>query len=1179
MQAGQYLEATRGMGAPEVRICYDRAESLCHSLNRPLLLYSALIGQWRYTLMTERLSAAMEVAQRIYSLGQEQENPVQMIWPYNALAATNYFLGHFESARQYATHALEIWRSRSDQSCPEYPENVGAQVVGCLCYKAHSEWQLGEAASCHANMDRAISLAKELKDMHILALALHWAAILALNERNVAEVDRLASEITELSARHKFESWLALGAIHRGWARSVSGDTAEGIPWIEQGIRDLRATGTVLGLAGYLTLKAEALHLADRTSEALEAINEAQALAERFEHRVSLGGLHRLRGVFLAALGADETQIEASFQGAIRIAKEQKSVWQEKRAEATYAEYRDKKPRLLGAYGLRPEKISVARLPVTGSDLFGREEDIALLDDAWANQQVNVVTIAAWGGVGKSTLVNHWLRRMATEKYRSAELVFGWSFYRQGTSGGTSSADEFIDAALTWFGDPDPRLGTAWEKGERLAKLVAHRPTLLVLDGLEPLQNPPGPQEGRLREPSLQALLREVAAFNRGLCVITTRTPVADIADHERTSAVRRDLEQLSSDAGASLLRALGVKGDEAELRSASDEFSGHCLALTLLGSYLTDAYHGDIHRRDEVSARLAHDLRQGAHARKVMESYQTWLGEGPELAILRMLGLFDRPADEQSFAVLLKSPAIPGLTESLTDLRPAEWQTILAKLRRARLLAQEDPHNPGQLDTHPLVREHFGEQLRSQRTEAWKECNRRLFNYYRALAPELPDSFRDMEPLFLAVICGCNSGLYHKALNEVYIPRIQRGDTFFAAKVLGARGALLSALIHFFEHGRWGSLEQMDIEGQALTAEDRLFILMQAGLYLTTTRGFAAPEALACYERAESLCVSLNQPLVLFSALRGLWRYFVTNKLSATMQIAKRVHSLAQDQKDSALMIGAYRALAVTLFYLGDFESARQYAMRGVQIWRSGGVQSPVEEITAPAVSCLFHESLCEWHFGEIASCHPTMAEAIALAKELNDMPALAVALWAATILAQCERDTAKVERLASDLIELATRQNIAQFLGGGEVLRGWARSACGDAAEGLAWIERGIEDWMATGAKLGVSYYLVLKAEASYFADRVSEALDAITEAQGAVERSEERWWCAELHRLRGVFLTAIGADETQIEASFSAAISTAQKQKSVSLEKRAEATYAEYLRQKASGPGGREFRLPLL
>ena len=233
-----------------------------------------------------------------------------------------------------------------------------------------------------------------------------------------------------------------------------------------------------------------------------------------------------------------------------------------------------------------PNRISVARLPVTGKEVFGREEDLAFLDAAWADSQVNVVSVVAWAGVGKSTLVNHWLRRMATDHYRSAELIFGWSFYRQGSSGETSSADEFLDAALTWFGDPDPRLGTAWEKGERLAKFVAYRRTLLVLDGLEPLQNPPGPQEERVREPSLQALLRELAAFNTGLCVITTRLPVADIADHEGTSALRRDLEHLSSDAGAKLLRALGVNGPESDLRSAGNEFNGHCLALTLLGSY-----------------------------------------------------------------------------------------------------------------------------------------------------------------------------------------------------------------------------------------------------------------------------------------------------------------------------------------------------------------------------------------------------------------------------------------------------------------------------------------------------------------------------------------------------------------------------------------------------------------
>ena len=131
---------------------------------------------------------------------------------------------------------------------------------------------------------------------------------------------------------------------------------------------------------------------------------------------------------------------------------------------------------------------------------------------------------------------------------------------------------------------------------------------------------------------------------------------------------------------------------------------------------------------------------------------------------------------------------------------------------------------------------------------------------------------------------------------------------------------------------------------------------------------------------------------------------------------------------------------------------------------------------------------------------------------------------------------------------------------------------------AEGVSRIEDGIDDWRATGGILGVPLFLALKAEALHLAHRTSEALEAIKEAEALAERSEDRWACAELHRLRGVFLTALGADETQIEASFCAAIRIAKEQKSIPLQKRAESTYAEYRRQKASGSGGGRFWLPL-
>jgi predicted ATPase len=169
-------------------------------------------------------------------------------------------------------------------------------------------------------------------------------------------------------------------------------------------------------------------------------------------------------------------------------------------------------------------------------------------------------------------------------------------------------------------------------------------------------------------------------------------------------------------------------------------------------------------------------------------------------------------------------------------------------------------------------------------------------------------------------------------------------------------------------------------------------------------------------------------------------------------------------------------------------------------------------------------------------------------------------------------------VERLASKSIELSTRHHFAHWLPQGEVLRGWARSTSGDITEGIPRILEGIKDFRATGALRGLPFFLALKAEALQLADRTFEALEAVREAEELVERSEERLWRADLHRLRGMLLTAMGADETKIEASFCEAIRIAREQKSISLERRAEATYAEYRRQKASGLEGRGFRLPL-
>jgi hypothetical protein len=133
-----------------------------------------------------------------------------------------------------------------------------------------------------------------------------------------------------------------------------------------------------------------------------------------------------------------------------------------------------------------PPKVSIARLPATSRELFGRDEELAWLDACW-REGVRVASVVAFGGVGKSALVNAWLARVDGDGWRGAERVYGWSFYSQGTDRLTSS-DEFVDAALRWFGDEAPEKGSAWDKGERLAALVRRERTILVLDGLEPLQ-------------------------------------------------------------------------------------------------------------------------------------------------------------------------------------------------------------------------------------------------------------------------------------------------------------------------------------------------------------------------------------------------------------------------------------------------------------------------------------------------------------------------------------------------------------------------------------------------------------------------------------------------------------------------------------------------------------------
>jgi hypothetical protein len=339
------------------------------------------------------------------------------------------------------------------------------------------------------------------------------------------------------------------------------------------------------------------------------------------------------------------------------------------------------------ASGRKTALVHVSGLPETYYErLVGRDAELDHLDEAWSDDETNIVSLVADGGAGKSALVNEWLTRLRADGYRGAD-VLGWSSYSQGSKERATAADEFLTWAPTKLG-LKLQTTSASAKGEAVAEALMARRALLVLDGVEPLQHGPEPQAGHLKDQGLRALLRRFAAAppsaNHSLILLTSRVAVAHIQRFKDAAPVV-DVERLSDEAGAELLRDNGVWGVHRDLKAASHEFGGHPLALTLLASLLKKAQNGDVRRRDHIRGLLAAaDNPRHDQARRVMESYEKeWLAGQPVLlSILQLVGLFDRPACGDCLEALRAKPAIPGLTDALVDLNDEQWRRNVELLR-----------------------------------------------------------------------------------------------------------------------------------------------------------------------------------------------------------------------------------------------------------------------------------------------------------------------------------------------------------------------------------------------------------------------------------------------------------------------------------------------------------------
>jgi tetratricopeptide (TPR) repeat protein len=449
-----------------------------------------------------------------------------------------------------------------------------------------------------------------------------------------------------------------------------------------------------------------------------------------------------------------------------------------------------------------PGKIDIDRLPVTGAELFGRTGVLNQLNDFWESETKNVVSFVAWGGVGKSTLINKWLQYMSEDNYRGAKKVFGWSFYSQGTNEKVTSADRFIREALEWFGDDNPDEGSVWDKGKRLGKLIGEGKNLLILDGMEPLQSRHDFERGKIKDPALEMLLKQLAKKNDGLCVITTREEISGM-ERFKDGIKQIQLEQISKEAGRALLRVQGVRGTDAELETAVDDFGNHALAINLLGSYLHEISGHHVSEANKIE-NIKVDNEKERHPRRVIQAWEKKLGEGSELNILRIMGLFDRPADEGAVKALRKKPVIKNLNDTIKSEN--KFLEALKKLRKFNLIAEENHAESGNLDAHPIVRQHFAEQLKLDYPKTWRKSNNRLYQYYKNIPNEFPDTVEEMQPLFFATAHACAAGKHLEVFKDIYWKRILRGEKCFVTHNLGAYGANLAFLALFFEE-KWSRL------------------------------------------------------------------------------------------------------------------------------------------------------------------------------------------------------------------------------------------------------------------------------------------------------------------------------------------------------------------------------------
>ncbi len=301
---------------------------------------------------------------------------------------------------------------------------------------------------------------------------------------------------------------------------------------------------------------------------------------------------------------------------------------------------------------------------------------------------------------------------------------------------------------------------------------------------------------------------------------------------------------------------------------------------------------------------------------------------------------------------------------------------------------------------------------------------------------------------------------------------------------------------------------------------QQELEVQVSLGPAFMVMKGYAAPEVIQAYDRARELCQQVKETPQLFSVLRGLWRYYnVRAEHRMARGLGEQLLVLAQREQDRDLVLEGHLALGMILLQMGELSQAEAHLEQFLVLYRSQPHHGPTVLYGQDSeVTCLSALSHILWLLGYTERALQRSRDALALGRKLNHPPSLAFALSLATWLQHCCGDWQIVQTYADELRVLAAEHEFMLWSAQGNLWQGWLLGERAQGQEGVEKISQTLAAWKATGAELGLPFYLSVQAKTHGRARQEAEGLQVLAEALTRVERTEERFWEAELYRLRG-------------------------------------------------------------